>query len=145
LVCIICLMRRLGRGERDDHDCLLDSVCFDDWRNMGNVRPVLPTIRGADSDRPDRGGCGERGLRLAAFAREVKMERSVSIYFFAGGNTAVFDDKDQQIPELQKSWFLLFVEFLQTKGIKVEDIQEVRLPNGKHAEYLKEHHNWRIK
>lgn len=73
------------------------------------------------------------------------METKVKHLFFApNGCTAVFDDKDQQIPELQKSWFLLFVEFLQSKGVKVEDIEEIKL-SGKDVEYLKEYHNWKFK
>lgn len=67
------------------------------------------------------------------------------VLFFPNGNSAVLDEEGQQIPELQKSWFLMFVEFLQSKGVKVEDIEEIKLPNGKVAEYLKDYHNWRIK
>lgn len=77
---------------------------------------------------------------------EAKMETKVKHLFFApGGSTAVFDDKGKQIPELQKSWFLLFVEFLQSKGVKVEDIEEIKLADGRDVEYLKEYHNWKIK
>lgn len=73
------------------------------------------------------------------------MGRQVThVFFFAGGNTAVCN-RDKQIPELQQSWLLMFIEFLQSKGVKVEDIEEIRLPDGSQAEYLKESHNWRIK
>jgi len=73
------------------------------------------------------------------------MERQVKhLFFFPNGNTAVMDEAGQQIPDLQKSWFLMYVEFLQSKGVKVEDIAEINLPNGKKAEYLKDVHNWRI-
>ena len=66
------------------------------------------------------------------------------IFFFPGGTTAVCDEENQ-IPELQKSWFLLFVEFLQSKGVKVEDVEEIWLPDRTKAEYLREEHTWLIK
>jgi len=49
------------------------------------------------------------------------------------------------MPDLQKSWLLLFFEFLQSKGVQVEDIEEIKLPGGIDIEYLKDPHNWRIK
>lgn len=67
------------------------------------------------------------------------------LFFHAGGNTAVFDRGGHQMPDLQKSWLLLFLEFLQGKGVQVEDIEEIKLPDGSEAEYLKELHSWRIK
>lgn len=66
------------------------------------------------------------------------------LFFLPGGNTAVFDQKNQQIPDLQKSWLMLFLEFLQGKGVKIEDIEEIKLA-GREVEYLKEYHNWKFK
>lgn len=45
-----------------------------------------------------------------------------------------------------KAWGLLvmFIEFLQSKGIKVEDIEEIMLPDNQRAKYLKKYHNWEI-
>lgn len=39
------------------------------------------------------------------------------VLFFPNGNTAVFDEDDQQIPELQESWLRVFVEFLESKSV----------------------------
>jgi len=52
----------------------------------------------------------------------------LAVHFFWNGNTAVFRD-GQQVPELQESWLVKFVEFLESKG---EDPQrfEFHLPNG---------------
>lgn len=83
----------------------------------------------------DRSGIGKQG--------STKMKKPTKLFFFPGGNTAVCDDENQ-IPELQTSWFLLYVEFLQGKGVKVEELNEIWLPNGKRAEYDVEYHSWRI-
>lgn len=71
------------------------------------------------------------------------MKKIKQIIFFNNGNTAVFDSKGQQIPKFQKSWLLMFIEFLQSKGAKVEKT-EINLPDGRRAKYLKKYHNWEI-
>lgn len=38
----------------------------------------------------------------------------VNVLFLPNGNTAVFKN-DEQVPELQRSWLLKFVEFLEQK------------------------------
>ena len=50
--------------------------------------------------------------------------------FFPNGNTRYFDQNGQQVPELQQSWLLLYVEFLKSKNIDPLTI-EYELPNGK--------------
>jgi hypothetical protein len=50
-----------------------------------------------------------------------------NVIFFPNGNTAVFDDSNQ-IPELQKSWLLVFVQFLEDRGIDPAGI-EFTMPN----------------
>ena len=69
-------------------------------------------------------------------SKEIK-----NIIFFQNGNTAVFDKKGEQIPEFQKGWLLMFIEFLQSKNVKVENIDEIILPSGK-IKYLKKYHNY---
>ena len=44
--------------------------------------------------------------------------KKVSVLFFPNGNTGVFEN-DEQVPELQKSWFLKFVEFLEKSDVDV--------------------------
>jgi hypothetical protein len=40
----------------------------------------------------------------------------VEVFFFPNGNTAVCVD-GQQVPKLQRSWLLMFVEFLKESGV----------------------------
>jgi len=44
---------------------------------------------------------------------------AVRVIFFSNGNTAVFDAHGAQIVELQRSWLLTFVQFLEDKGVDV--------------------------
>lgn len=41
---------------------------------------------------------------------------SVEVFFFSNGNTAVCRD-NEQVPELQTSWLLMFVAFLEEHGV----------------------------
>ena len=72
------------------------------------------------------------------------MNKVKSIIFFQNGNTAVFDKGGEQISELQKGWLLMFIEFLQSRNVKVENIDEILLPNGRKVKYLKKYHNYEI-
>ncbi len=69
-----------------------------------------------------------------------------TVLFFHNGNTAVFDRHGEQIPELQKSWFLMFVRFLKENGIDPLGL-EFRLPNNSTAELFEipDGYNWSIK
>lgn len=77
-------------------------------------------------------------------------KRAKTLFFFSNGNTAVFDG-NEQIPELQVSWFRLAIEWMRKQGVDVEHC-EIMLPAGD-AEIipLPEHEagmpdwNWRIK
>jgi len=53
----------------------------------------------------------------------------IEVIFFPNGNTAVCKDC-KQIPELQESWLLLYVNFLLTKGIDPTEV-DFWLPTGK--------------
>ena len=44
------------------------------------------------------------------------MKTITNVYFFNNGNVAVFDEKNEQIGELQKSFVELFCDFLVSKG-----------------------------
>jgi hypothetical protein len=69
------------------------------------------------------------------------------VLFFPNGNTAAFDAKGQQIPELQRSWLLLYVAFLESKGIDPLDVL-FTLPHGFGAAKLfrtENGWNWEIK
>ena len=70
----------------------------------------------------------------------MKIEK---VYFHMNGNSTAFNN-NEQVPELQESWFLLYVNFLKEKG--VEDIEsiEFNLPNGKTAKYISLYDNWKI-
>jgi len=66
------------------------------------------------------------------------------VYFFPNGNTAVFV-KDKQYPKCQRSWFKMFVDFLDISGVDVIK-SEYMLPNGDSAELVKTEtgYNWKI-
>lgn len=53
------------------------------------------------------------------------------VMFFANGNTAVLDEGGQ-IPELQESWLLVFVEWLKSRGIDPDQC-DIVMPNGDRA------------
>ena len=71
----------------------------------------------------------------------------MKVIFFQNGNTAVINEENnEQVPELQKSWLLLFAEFLEDKGIDPTEVSYL-LPQGRKAEVFKipGGYNWRIK
>lgn len=78
-------------------------------------------------------------------ANKIKIKKVKEIFFCNNGNTAVFDEKGEQIPRLQVNWFLLFVSFL--KDLNVKNIDEIifNLPDLKKARYDKEYHGYDIK
>ena len=67
------------------------------------------------------------------------------ILFFQNGNTCVFDENGKQIPKLQTSWLLLYIDFLKNKGIKPEGLKVV-LPSAKAATIfkIKDGYNWKF-
>jgi hypothetical protein len=69
-----------------------------------------------------------------------------SIMFFANGNTAVFDNNGQQMPELQNSWMEKFLLDLAIKGYYIWNM-EIILPDGKKAIIFNTENgiNWDIK
>jgi hypothetical protein len=69
----------------------------------------------------------------------------MKVIFFSNGNTICFDEKGEQVPELQKSWFLLYAQFLESKGIDVQNI-EYQLPSGGYAKIFKTSigYNWEV-
>jgi len=46
------------------------------------------------------------------------MSKTVEVFFFPNGNTAVCEN-NQQVPELQEPWILLFAQFLEDKGVDI--------------------------
>jgi len=69
----------------------------------------------------------------------------MEVIFFNNGNTGCFDEKGEQIPELQQSWFRLYIKFLKKKGIKNIDKIGFTMPNGDNARYLSKDDNWEIR
>ena len=66
------------------------------------------------------------------------------VLFFHNGNTAYLEH-GKQVPELQNSWFELYIKFLEEKGIDPLD-GTYKLPAGD-AEIFKteDGYNWRFK
>jgi hypothetical protein len=67
----------------------------------------------------------------------------VKVLFFSNGNTGVFDEHGQQIPDLQRAWFELFVQFLAAHGHDPATV-EFTMPRGERARWLPEYKNWSI-
>lgn len=61
--------------------------------------------------------------------------KKLEVLFYPNGSTAVFKD-NEQVPKLQKGWFLLFVEFLRKEGLDPTQINFI-LPDGKKAKVAK--------
>lgn len=70
------------------------------------------------------------------------MSVPVSVLFFANGNTAVFQNS-AQVPELQQSWLLRFVEFLEANGVDPLK-SDFTMPDGRRAYLFKtgRGYNW---
>lgn len=45
-------------------------------------------------------------------------KKIVNVLFLPNGSTGVYENREQ-VPELQKSWFLKFVEFLEKNNVDV--------------------------
>ena len=67
----------------------------------------------------------------------------MKVYFFPNGNTAVIED-NKQITELQKSWFLLFVDFLVSKGIDPTKVNYHSLSENVEVFKIPDEYNWRF-
>ena len=69
-----------------------------------------------------------------------------NIMFFANGNSTVFDENGEQIGELQKSWFKLFIKHLDENNADYDEA-EILMPDGKKAEIIRfvNDWNWSIK
>jgi len=68
------------------------------------------------------------------------------VTFFANGMTMAFNRHGKQMPKLQESWFLLFLEVVKSEGFRPEDV-DFELPNGTKAEAFSignGGYNWRV-
>jgi hypothetical protein len=74
------------------------------------------------------------------------MSKIKSVTFFPNGNTAVFDDAGNQMPELQEAWIRLWAEHAKNLGHDVTEIEDIMLPNEKYARFFKieDGVNWAI-
>jgi len=68
----------------------------------------------------------------------------MQVIYSPNGNTAVFED-GEQVPELQESWIITHIEFLESKDIDVESL-DIILPSGMHAKVFSTSngYNWRV-
>jgi hypothetical protein len=64
------------------------------------------------------------------------MEKPKHIILFSNGNVACFDEKDEQIPELQKDgWLIAWLKEMERKGITdLTDCKIETIVNGREAE-----------
>lgn len=69
-----------------------------------------------------------------------------TVLFFGNGNSAFFDENNRQVPEIQESWLLLYIEFLGERGIEPKDVEFI-MPDGTKWEVFETGagYNWRPK
>ena len=70
----------------------------------------------------------------------------IQVIFANNGNTMVFNESGKQMPELQRSWLLLFMDFLKKNSIDPIKV-DFTLPSGWKAEPFEcsdGSYNWRI-
>lgn len=76
------------------------------------------------------------------------MNAPESVILFSNGATAVFDKSGEQIGELQKSWFHIWLDWMESKGIDPTKIKTIEtIQNGRYV-YLhpiKVEGNWTCK
>lgn len=70
----------------------------------------------------------------------------MNVIFFNNGNTEVFGNNGEQMPELQQSWFLKYLEFLEQHPLNI-DVEEVTFEtqNGLKFEPFKVEDGWNWK
>ena len=61
------------------------------------------------------------------------MKKVKSIMFFENGNVAVFGMLGEQIPEIQSSWFKMFINDIRKKGYSLDEDIEIIMPSGRNA------------
>lgn len=68
----------------------------------------------------------------------------LKVMFFLNGNTMAFRD-GQQVPDLQESWLLLYVQLLVTHGIDPTEVT-FAMPDGSRATVfeIEDGYNWKF-
>ena len=81
------------------------------------------------------------------------MKKIAEVMFFPNGNTAVFDQDGEQIPELQNPWFRVAIEAIAEASHTVAGKQggdgqidwgkvEILLPDGRKAKIFETDESW---
>lgn len=65
------------------------------------------------------------------------MTKLKTLMFFENGCLACFDDKGQQVPELQDAYITLWIQKAQSIGFNVDDLQEIIMPDGRQVKLIK--------
>ena len=68
----------------------------------------------------------------------------IKVMFFSSGSTAAFRD-GQQVPMLQESWLMLYVQVVVARGIDPTEL-DIVLPDGRHAKIFEADGtlNWQV-
>ena len=57
-----------------------------------------------------------------------------SIVFMRNGTVVVWDEKYNQVPELQGSWLINYIEYMKSKGAEIDyNNTEILMPNSAKA------------
>ena len=57
----------------------------------------------------------------------IFMKKVKSVLLFPNGNTAVLDDSGNQIPELQKGWMEICLEWMEKHGVNISEIDSIEI------------------
>ena len=69
------------------------------------------------------------------------MEKIDEVMFASNGRTSVIRG-NKLVNDLQEEWSKLFVKFLKSKGINVDENVKFLFPNGRTAKYLPEYESF---
>lgn len=80
---------------------------------------------------------------LAQLPISTAMEDLMQVFFLANGKTVILDEKGQEMPEFQRDWLELSLNFLADRGFPVEKAA-FNCPNGyKPKPFLDEYGSWK--
>ena len=54
-----------------------------------------------------------------------KIKNPKRVMLLSNGGVACFDKNGEQISELQKGWLIIWLEWLEGKGVRIEEIENI--------------------
>lgn len=69
--------------------------------------------------------------------KDKPVKKIKSVTFFPNGNSMVFDEQGNQIPELQEAWIILWLKHAESLGYDPTECKDIQLPHGRFAQPFK--------